>query len=190
MNFSPTHTLKISDSQGARTIEVMAVRDDDRLTHSAEHLAGAALYAQQEWGAAEASSYDLGTDGCLYCSGSLVVGEWALTRLGRREAKPEVTRVHEAGVAGAIARGELLFAVIDQDEDTVWGIGETAEEALADAKVWVAERREDAPAVDLRAVEIDPAAAQAVLDGCVEIAPFNQATTTLALRRDRIEIAR
>lgn len=113
-----------------------------------------------------------------------------VTRLGRREAKPEVTRVHEAGVAGAIARGELLFAVIDQDEDTVWGIGETAEEALADAKVWVAERREDAPAVDLRAVEIDPAAAQAVLDGCVEIAPFNQATTTLALRRDRIEIAR
>lgn len=96
----------------------------------------------------------------------------------------------ETGVAGAIARGEILHAAIDQDEDTVWGIGETAEAALEDAKRWAAERSEEAPELYLRAVEIDPAAAQSVLDGCVEIAPFNLATTTLALRRDRIEIAR
>mgnify|MGYP001361965128 CR=1 FL=1 len=141
MKFSPTHTLKISDSQGARTIEVMAVRDDDRLTHSAEHLAGAALYSQQEWDAAEAASYDLGTDACLYCSGSLVVGEWTLARLGRSEAKPDVEQIEPV---------RELVMVLHRD---AWGAPVSPEEheaLCAAAEAWLTDHEGDGLSILVR----------------------------------------
>ncbi len=83
-----------------------------------------------------------------------------------------------------------LFAAVD--EDTVWGLGTTAEDALRDGEASASDRSEEAPALDLRVVDITPEAAEAVLDGTVEFqspkALVSDGYVTLILADGRIDV--
>lgn len=106
---------------------------------------------------------------------------------------PEATLINRAWIAAvsdaapimiAIDAKTPLFAAID--EDTVWGLGTTVEDAMRDGEASASDRSEEAPALDLRVVDITPEAAEAVLDGTVEfqspgaLAPNGYVTLILA----------
>lgn len=112
---------------------------------------------------------------------------------------PEATLVRRAWLAAmdtpvrilvAINAKAPLFAAVD--EDTVWGLGMTVEDAMRDGEASAGDRSEEAPALDLRVVDITPEAAAAVLDGTVEFqppgAPVSDGCVTLILTDDRIDV--
>lgn len=75
-----------------------------------------------------------------------------------------------ASLIEAVALGHLLTAAIDETESCIWGLGESAADALGDARRWACELsdREQA-AILFDTVDIVPEAALEVLRGSVQV---------------------
>lgn len=117
--------------------------------------------------------------------------------LSRRD--PEAALINRAWLAAIHAPVRILAAINAKaplfaavDEDTVRGLGTTIQDAMRDGEASASDRSEEAPALDLRVVDITPEAAAAVLDGTVEFqspgALVSDGCVTLVLTGDRVDV--